>query len=149
MDLIKQLYGDIPKKPLPARPKNWFATGQSRAFHSPERLSLYDSRSSLTHARLRQRRLRRSAGPERRTGKQRADIYGLVPMERLSMPDLKWARLTVRPVPRSLTQSRRTTADASAMEQTLRSIIDGYARNGVPARSGGGGQAQRGGVPLS
>jgi len=125
--------------------KNWFATGSKPSISTlPSDYPYTITILAYPHARSDSGDYACSAVLSDVLASQRADIYGLCPMERLSMPDLKWARLTVRQC-RLAYAVTPTTADASAMEQTLRSIIDGYARNGVPPDLVSG-QAQRGGV---
>jgi zinc protease len=132
MDLIKQLYGDIPKKPLPARPKIGLQPVKAEHFTLP---SDYPYTITILAYRM----------PGSDSGdyaaarvlsdvlaSQRADIYGLVPDGKALDAGFEVGE-TYRKASAALAYAvTPTTADASAMEQTLRSIIDGYARNGVP-----------------
>ncbi len=132
LDLIKQLYGDIPRKPLPTRPKIELQPVKAEHFTLP---SDYPYTITILAYRM----------PGSDSGdyaaarvlsdvlaSQRADIYGLVPDGKALDAGFEVGE-TYRKASAALAYAvTPTTADASAMEQTLRSILDRYAHNGVP-----------------
>ncbi|HZW79417.1 MAG TPA: pitrilysin family protein, partial [Candidatus Deferrimicrobiaceae bacterium] len=132
LDLIKQFYGDIPKKPLPPRPKIDLQPVKAEHFTLP---SDYPYTITILAYRM----------PGSDSGdyaaarvlsdvlaSQRADIYGLVPDGKALDAGFELGE-TYRKAGAALAYAvTPTTANASAMEQTLRSILERYASNGVP-----------------
>ena len=132
LDLIKQLYGDIPKKPLPPRTKIDLQPVKAEHFNLP---SDYPYTITILAYRM----------PGSDSGdyaaarvlsdvlaSQRADIYGLVPDGKALDAGFEVGE-TYRKASAALAYAvTPTTANASAMEQMLRTILDRYAHDGVP-----------------
>ena len=132
LELIKQLYGDIPKKVLPKRPPIDLQPVKAEHFTLPS-----DYPYTITIVAY---RMPGSDSPDYAAmrvlsdvlASQRADIYGLVPDGKALDAGFELGE-TYRKAGAGFAYAvTPTTADASAMEKTLRSIVDRYAHDGVP-----------------
>jgi zinc protease len=129
---IKQLYGDIPKKDLPPRPEIRLQPVKTEHLTLPSdypyiisiiafRLPGTDS-SDYAAARVLADVL----------ASQRADIYGLVPAGKALDAGFEMGETYPKAGSAFAYAVIPTTANSSAIEQSLQAVIDSYAKNGVP-----------------
>ena len=130
---IKQLYGDVPKKQLPPRPEVHLQPVKTEHMTLPSdfpytisiiafRLPGTDS-SDYAAARVLADVL----------ASQRADIYGLVPAGKALDAGFEMGETYPKASSAFAYAVIPTSANSSSIEQALQSVIDNYAKNGVPA----------------
>jgi zinc protease len=133
IEMIKNLYGDIPKKDLPSRPKVNLPSVKAEHFTLPSDFPYTISIISY--------RMPGSDSPDYAASRvlsdvlasQRADIYGLVPEGKALDAGFELGE-TYRQAGAAFAYAViPTTADAHAMEETLQAIVANYATKGVPA----------------
>ena len=139
--IIKQLYGDIPSKPIPERAQIHLPPVKAEHFTL---LSDYPYTISVVAYRM-----PGSDSPDYAATRvlcdvlasQRADIYGLVPQGKALDAGFEMgeayrqasAVLAYAVTPADKSTATPKTDSASPIEQALGTIIDNYAHNGVPA----------------
>jgi zinc protease len=133
IEMIKSLYGDIPRKKLPPRPPVHLQPIKPENFTLPSdfpyTISIVSYRmpgtDSLDYA--------ASRVLSDVLASQRADIYGLVPEGKALDAGFELGE-TYRKAGAAFSYAViPTSADAHAMEQTLQGIVANYASKGVPA----------------
>jgi zinc protease len=130
---IKELYGDIPKKNVPARPEVHLQPVKSEHIKLP---SDYPYIISITGFRMPGTDSADYAASRVLSdvlASQRADIYGLVPAGKALDAGFEVGETYPRAGVAFAYAVIPTTGNAATIEQSLTSIIAGYVKNGVPA----------------
>ncbi len=132
IEIIKRLYGDIPKKDLPPRPKVDLQPVNAESFTLPS-----DFPYTIIIAAY---RMPGSDSPDFAAARvlsdvlssQRADIYGLVPAGKALDAGFELGETYPKAGAAFAYAVIPTTADSQAMQKTLESVIANYAAKGVP-----------------
>ncbi|MFY9910779.1 MAG: pitrilysin family protein [Candidatus Sulfotelmatobacter sp.] len=133
IDMIKRLYGDIPRKKLPPRPSVHLLPIKSESFTLPSDFPYTISIISYRMPGTDNLDYAASRVLSDVLASQRADIYGLVPDGKALDAGFELGE-TYRKAGAAFAYAViPTTADAHAMEQTLQGIVANYASKGVPA----------------
>jgi zinc protease len=130
---IKELYGDIPKKNVPARPEVHLQPVKSEHIKLP---SDYPYIISITGFRMPGTDSADYAASRVLSdvlASQRADIYGLVPAGKALDAGFEVGETYPKAGVAFAYAVIPTTGNAATIEQSLTSIIAGYVKNGVPA----------------
>jgi zinc protease len=130
---IKELYGNIPKKKVPARPEVHLQPVKSEHINLP---SDYPYIISIIGFRM-----PGTDSPDYAASRvlsdvlasQRADIYGLVPAGKALDAGFEIGETYPKAGVAFAYAVIPTTGHAAAIEQSLQSVIAGYVKNGVPA----------------
>lgn len=132
IEIIKKLYGDIPKKNLPPRPNVDLQPVKAENFTLPSDLPY-----TVTIAAY---RTPGSDSPDFAASRvlsdvlasQRADIYGLVPQGKALDAGFELGETYPKAGAAFAYAMIPTTADSQAMQKTLESVIANYATKGIP-----------------
>lgn len=131
--MVKQLYGDIPKKTLPAHPAVHLQPIHSEHVQLPSDYPYIIDIIAF--------RMPGTDGPDYAAARvlgdvlssQRADIYGLVPQGKALAASFELGETYLKASSAFAYAVIPTKADPAAIQKSLESILENYAKNGVPA----------------
>jgi zinc protease len=132
-EVIEKLYGDIPKKNLPHRPQIQLPPVKAERFTLPSDLPYTISIIAYRMPGTDDADYAASRVLSDVLASQRADIYGLVPEGKALDAGFELGETYPKASAAFAYAVIPTTADAHAIEQTVRTIVANYATKGVPS----------------
>jgi len=130
---IKQLYGDIPKKELPSRAEVNLQPVKTEHINLPSDYPYIISIIAFRMPGTDNADYAASRVLSDVLASQRADIYGLVPAGKALDAGFELGETYPKAGAAFAYAVIPTTGNSSAIEQSLQSVIDNYAKNGVPS----------------